>query len=247
MQILNEIAFYGPLAILLTILGGVFPLMRHWKEDHLHGLVSLSAGILLATAFLYLMPDALERLEPHRAGLWILASFVSLFILEKFIMLHPCEESHCDYHTVGVTAYAGMLIHTFFDGVALGSAFFVKDLGGMIFVAIMAHKIPSSFSLACILKKAGWSTGRILLFLALFGSMLPLGALASAAVIGHLGTDAIGYALALSLGTFLYISTSDFLPEVHRKNEGRFFNLGLFLMGVVLIYALTRIFPHGHN
>ncbi len=247
METFSQITFYGPLAILLTVLGGVFPLLRNWKEDHLHGMVSMSAGILLGTAFLFLLPEALERLEPHQAGVWILGSFVGLFVLEKFIMLHPCEESHCDYHTVGVTAYIGMMIHTFFDGVALGSAFFVKDLAGMVFIAIMAHKIPSSFSLACILKKAKWSRTKILLFLALFGSMLPLGALASVQIISYLGANAIGAALCLSLGTFLYISTSDFLPEVHRKSEGRFYNLGLFLMGVILIFILTRILPHTHG
>ena len=158
-------------------------------------------------------------------------------------MLHPCEETHCDYHTMGMAAFAGMLTHTFFDGFALGSALMVPGLGTVVFFAIMAHKIPSSFALSSILRKAKWKRGKILLFILVFGSIIPLGAFVSVSLLKSIGDQAVGIALALSLGTFLYISTSDFLPEVHRAHDRRFKNLAAFLGGIVLLALMAFLLP----
>lgn len=240
----SQFIVYSLLAVSLTLASGAIPLLRTWKEDHLHTFVSFSAGVLMATAFLHLLPDAIRRGNPMTIGSAILASFLLLFILEKFVMIHPCEETHCDYHTMGLAAFVGMLIHTFFDGLSLGSALFVEGLGFVVFVAIMAHKIPSSFALASILKKGKWSSSRILLFIFLFGLTIPLGAMASFSFLHYVGEQAEGLALALSVGTFLYIATSDFLPEVHRSQNRRLANLSSFLAGILLMVILAFVFPH---
>jgi zinc and cadmium transporter len=242
----SRLFFFGALSILLTVLGGAIPLLRRWQEDHLHNFVSFSAGVFMATAFLHLLPEAIAMVPPVQIGAYILGSFLALFILEKFIMLHPCEESHCDYHTIGLAAFFGMLIHTFFDGVALGASLMVGNLGSVVFFAIMAHKVPSSFSLASILKKAKWSTRKILVFIFIFGAIIPLGALASLTVLKTVGDQAVGIGLALSLGTFIYIATSDFLPEVHRVHSNKFKNLASFLLGILLIAGMKFLLPHVH-
>lgn len=240
----STILFFGFFSISLNLLAAMVPLVKHWKDEHLHGFVSFSAGVLLATAFLHLLPEAMEKGTPHTTGVYILASFLFLFILEKFVMIHPCEEVHCDYHTVGLAAFVGMMIHTFIDGLALGTALFVPGLGQLVFFAIMAHKIPSSFALASVLRKARWKTANVLLLIAVFGMMIPAGALASQTLLSQIGDKATGAGLALSLGTFLYISTSDFLPEVHRSLERRFQNLVGFLIGIFLVGLLTWFIPH---
>lgn len=234
---------YGIAAVALTLLGGLIPLLRKWHDDHLHTFVSFSAGVLIATAFLHLLPEAMGRATPKTLGFCILASFLFLFILEKFIMIHPCEETHCDYHTMGAAAFVGMFIHTFFDGFVLGTSLFVQKLGAVVFFAIMAHKIPSSFALSSVLVKARWSRKRILFFILLFGLAIPIGAVASTFLLHSIGDQAIGIALALSLGTFLYISTSDFLPEVHRSLERRFNNLAGFFLGIALM-SLAALIEH---
>jgi len=241
---MHSLLFYSPIAIILTLLSGSIPLWGRWKEDHLHDFVSVSAGVLLTTAFLHLLPDAVERSTPHIVGVGILCSFVLLFILEKFIMLHPCEESHCDYHTLGIAAFTGMIIHTFFDGLALGASLLVEGgLANVVFFAIMAHKIPSAFALGSILKKAKWPKARILLFLTFFASVIPLGALCSSNLLSPGNEKGTGLALALSLGTFIYISTSDFLPEVHRAHSNRIRSLIGFLGGIALMVLLSLFVP----
>ncbi|MDO8519958.1 MAG: ZIP family metal transporter [Deltaproteobacteria bacterium] len=234
---------FGLLAVGLTLAGGAIPVLSRWKEAHLDNFISFSAGVLLATAFLHLLPDALDKISGREAGPVILASFIFLFVLEKFVMLHPCEEGHCDYHTIGAAAFAGMSIHTLFDGFALGASFGVVGLAPLVFMAIMAHKIPSSFTLATILKKGGWPARRILLFIFLFGLIIPLGMVISHSILNSIGDRAVGLALAASLGTFIYIATSDFLPQVHRAGPGRMAKLIAFGLGIALMTAVTYCLP----
>ncbi len=238
-----QAVIFSAIAIVLTLISGYLPLLSHWKDDHLHGFVSFSAGVLIATAFLHILPEAIQKGSPSEIGGCILFSFLFLFILEKFIMLHPCEETHCDYHTMGLTAFVGMTIHTFFDGFALGASILIPGLGTVVFFAIMAHKIPASFSLASILKKASWSSKKIMLFMFLFSLVIPLGTFAAVEFLHNLDPKFIGRALALSLGTFIYISTSDFLPEVHRAHSRRFKNLSFFLCGIILMWGIFYFLP----
>jgi zinc and cadmium transporter len=242
MTIYFSLFILGLSAVFLTLLSGSIPLLRHWKEDHLHGFVSFSAGVLIATAFLHLLPEAIERTPAHQVGYYILASFIFLFILEKFVMLHPCEETHCDYHTIGIAAFFGLMTHTLFDGFILGAALMTPGLATIVFFAIMAHKIPSAFALSSILRKARWKKSKIILFLTIFGSVIPFGALCSLTFLKPVeGGSAVGIALSLSLGTFIYISTSDFLPEVHRAGSNRFRNLAAFIAGLILTGILGEL------
>ena len=40
-------------------------------------------------------------------GAWMMAGFLLLLVLERFMMVHACEEHGCDYHTVGLAAFVG--------------------------------------------------------------------------------------------------------------------------------------------
>lgn len=246
MQHLSTLFIYGGMSVLLTMVSGSIPLIKGWKEDHLHNFVSFSAGTLLATAFINILPDAADLLAVQHVGLLALIAFALLFVLERFIMLHPCEETHCDYHTMGLAAYVGMLIHTFMDGLALGAAMMVEGLAWIIFFAIIVHKIPSAFALSSILRKGEWAISKILVGLLIFSLAIPLGTLTSLLILSPITTQATGVALALSLGTFIYIATSDFLPEVHREGTHRIKNLLSFFIGIILVVGTNQLFLHGH-
>ena len=63
--------------------------------------------------------------------------------------LHFGEETHHDElvnPVVRISALVGMLVHTFFDGVAIGAGFIVSpSVGMLIFLAVFLHKIPDGF------------------------------------------------------------------------------------------------------
>jgi hypothetical protein len=65
---------------------------------------------------------------------------------------HFGEETHTEAMVsrgVGVFALVGLLPHSFFDGVAISAGFLEHDnLGKLIFLGILLHKVPTGVSLA---------------------------------------------------------------------------------------------------
>jgi len=70
---------------------------------------------------------------------------------------HAHAGTGCDVHTMGLAAFVGLSLHTVVDGFALGAASSEQALGFLVFLAILAHKVPSSFSLSSILRGEGYS------------------------------------------------------------------------------------------
>src|SRR4029077_2918978 len=61
--------------------------------------------------------------------------------------------SHASY-----AALLGLVIHTFFDGVAIASGLLVSAwLGGVIFTAVFLHKLPEGFTVASLMLASGQS------------------------------------------------------------------------------------------
>ncbi len=173
---------------------------------------------------------------------------------------HPDEHDHehhgradpdpdgtgCDVHTLGIAAWLGMSVHTLVDGFALGAASIEAELGFLVFAAILAHKIPNSFSLSAILLSEGFSRGRAVAMNAAFALMVPAGA-----GIYMLLRDAVhaerftSLALAVSAGTFLHLALSDILPDLHRSGASKWRLSAAMVAGLAVMGALTLL-RHGH-
>jgi zinc and cadmium transporter len=158
---------------------------------------------------------------------------------------HP-DGTGCDVHTLGLAAWLGMSAHTLVDGFALGAAAATPELGVLVFLAILAHKVPNSFSLSSILLSEGYTRGRAVVMNAAFALMVPVGAglyvLLSELVHVQRFT---AIALAVSAGTFLHLALSDILPDVHRRGASRWRTSAALVAGVALMAALTLL-RHEH-
>ena len=70
-------------------------------QRYTQGMLSFAAGALLATAFLHLLPEALEAGgEAHTLLAWLLAGLVFFFVLDKAELYHHGHE-HSDVHAHG--------------------------------------------------------------------------------------------------------------------------------------------------
>ncbi len=223
-----------------NVLGGVFIVRRDWSQQYLKYFLALGAGFMLGAAFLEVIPESL-RLAGDMAFLLVLGGYFLVHFFEHTLAphFHFGEETHvaemAPQH-VGYTALLGLMIHTFFDGVAIASGFLVSAwLGSVIFLAVFLHKLPEGFTVASLMLASG-QTRRT----ALLGSVL-LGAatLVGVALMNVLRAQ-VGYALPLSGGVTLYVAASDLMPEVNREPGVRM-ALVVFL-GVALLLALHRIF-----
>jgi zinc and cadmium transporter len=263
-----ELALYTGAILAGALAGGSLPLLGRSARSDLG--LSFSAGVMLGAAFLHMLPEALDE-GGARVVPFVLVGFLSLYLLERFVLVHVCAEpgpnarlaareaavhhaeghahgdgTGCDVHTVGVAAFVGMSLHTIVDGFALGAATAVTGVGFLVFLAILAHKVPSSFSLSAILRDEGWSRGKTLAMNATFALMVPVGA--GLYVVTARVADAgafTAYALAASAGTFLHLALSDIVPDLHRRGGSRLLVSGAMLAGIALMWAL-RFLHHAH-
>src|SRR6266571_737788 len=126
---------------------------------------------------------------------------------------HFGEETHPVSSIAGTSALVGLLLHTFFDGVAIASAFLVRaELGIMVFVAIFLHKLPEGVTISSLMLAGGRTGGRAVGAAALLGV---------ATLLGVVLTEQMGFlvqhGLALSAGVTIYVAASNLVPEFQGK------------------------------
>jgi zinc and cadmium transporter len=225
---------YGAFIFGTSVLGGVLPLFIAPHRDKLLKLaVSFGAGLLLGMAFLHMVPEAAELNASF--GYWFLAGFVLLLVLERFVMVHACEEHGCHYHTVGIAAFAGLTVHGLLEGFALGSTLYASGLAPLVLVAILSHKLPAGFALTAILRMAKLTKKQIILFVIGVSASGPLGLALSIGILQKENLPELsGSLLALSAGSFIYIGACDLLPEIHRENTQKLPRLTCFIVGILL-------------
>ncbi len=232
--------------IVLAAAGGLLPLLREWDRRTLRLLLAFGTGVLLGASFCHMIPEAVGELG-GRVGMAVLAGFLAIYVLERFVMLHPCEEEHCAFHHMGMAAFLGISVHALIDGFALGAGLSVPSLGLPVTLAILLHKLPASVSLTGILLHCRYPRRRIAIMAILFSLATPVGALVSWMFLTDLTGEALHYAVAFSAGTFLAIATADLLPQIHSPAEGRWRNLAALFAGILLMWLSARDGAHGHG
>jgi len=209
--------FVAALVGLANLAGGLIVLSpRRQSPRLLDALVGFGAGFMLAVALLEMAPAAASL----RGGfLAILIGYLVVHFTQHALTphFHFGEETHTEAMVskrVGVWALVGLVPHSFFDGVAIGSGFLVSsELGLLIAVAILLHKIPTGVSLASIMVASG-NTRRAALLAVV---MVALATVAGAAVT-PLVAPLAQYGLALAAGVTLYVAASNLIPESQHRH-----------------------------
>ncbi len=230
----------GLTAAAANVAGGMLIARREWSRAWLKYFVALGAGFMLGAAFLEMAPESL-RLAGEFSFVLILAGYFMVHFFEHTLAphFHFGEETHTDEmhgHHAPITALLGLMIHTFFDGVAIASGFLVSEwLGGIIFLAVFLHKLPEGFTVASLMLASGQSRRVAQMAAWMLAAATLAGVLLMSFFRGH-----VGVALSLSAGVTIYVAASDLMPEVNREPGIRlalvtFLGLGLM---VALHYLL---------
>jgi zinc and cadmium transporter len=234
----------GVVAGLANVFGGAIVSARPWSRAFLAYFIALGSGFMLATALTEIIPESIRIGSPGAAWSAPLLILIGYFIVHFFEHTWPAhfhfgEETHPDeFFDAGVaySALGGLLIHTFFDGVAIASGFLVSRwLGTVIFGAVILHNVPEGFTMASIMSAAGKSRSAGLWAVTALAMSRILGILAMA-----LTRRFVGYGLALSGGVTLYVAASDLIPEV---NKMRSLRIALSVAaGVSMVIVLRWLF-----
>ena len=270
---LGTLSLYTAAILAGALVGGALPLFGRARRSDV--LLSFAAGVMLGAAFFHMLPEAVEASGASAVPM-VVAGFVLVYLLERFVLVHVCAEpgpypegaataearvhgapghvhvhgdaTGCSVHTMGLAAFVGMSLHTIGDGFALAAASTDARLGLLVFVAILAHKIPNAFSLSAILRAEGYSRPRALAMNAAFALMVPIGAVSYVVLRQLVRVETFAsMALAGSAGTFLHLSLSDILPDVHRRGVARWRLTLAVIGGLAMMGALRLLGGHGHG
>lgn len=227
---------YALVAALSALLASAIPLKLGIGRKNLAYLLALSAGILITIAFTDILPEAFA-LSPY-AGFGLIAGFLLINFLEQFVITEPSLEitEECRLHKVSMAAFAGLLFHSFIDGVAIAAGFGVSAaLGTIITAAVIIHSVPDGISASSLLLASKYSSSKKKVFslASLIALAKPFGAMTMLFLITAIDTLFLSVALGISAGTFIYISASGLLPHIHKEKNLKIFLA--FVLGIFLV------------
>ncbi len=262
-----QLLIFGILAASANVLGGLtlFPASLHRKyKQYLKHLLAIGAGFMLAVTIIEILPKSIElwteKGEGHSHGseqyfvpmILLLGGYLLTQIVEHTIAphFHLGEEMHCDDHDhehalissrTAYTAVAGLLVHTFFDGVTIAAAAMIDaKVGLLVFVAVLLHKFPEGFTVGSMVMAAGKSRTQVLTVTALLGLTTFLGVVLYYFAGTSLGVST-AYALPIAGGVTLYVAASDLIPEVNHHGGNNVVTTISLAFGVGLFFAAHLI------
>lgn len=209
-----------------------------WPERRsirvLDALIAVSAGFMISVALVELIPAALDRGNRSVAALVMLGGYLLVHLTQHTLAqhFHFGEETHQVSRAVSVSALAGLLLHTFVDGVAIASGFAVDPtLGELVFLAIVLHKLPEGLAIASLFLAAGWGRGAAIAAGAALGAATVIGVFVT-----HAARPLADHGLALAAGVTLYVGASNLVPEFQSRRGWR---LAACFFGGCLLYIVV--------
>lgn len=224
-------------------------------------LVSLSAGVLLGTALLDVLPEAFEsKASPQALFGTLLGGLLFFFLLEKAELYrhshhHEGDEHHhhhgFDHEQAGRGGWSvimGDSIHNFCDGIIIAAAFLTDTrLGVATAAAIVAHEIPQEVGDFIVLINAGLSRTRALFYNALSGLAAVVGGVLGYFIVGP-WKSLFPFLLVVAASSFVYVAVADLMPQLQRRLSWRdtASQLGWMAAGLGLTVIIARLLSHGH-
>ena len=223
-------------------------------------LVSLSAGVLLGTALLNVLPEAFEsKASPQSLFATLLAGLLFFFLLEKAELYrhqhHHEGDEHHHHHGFdrqqagrgGWTVLMGDSIHNVCDGIIIAAAFLTDvRLGIVTSLAIIAHEIPQEVGDYIVLLNAGLSRRKALLYNAVSGLAAVAGGVIGYFVVGP-WESLFPYLLVVASSSFIYVAVADLIPQLqHRLSLKDTLAQLAWLTGGLAVVVLATSTLHHH-
>ena len=232
----------------LISLVGIFTLAI--KDNLLHKilfcLIGFSAGALIGSAFLHILPECLENNKSTTVFYYLILGIILFFLMERYLHWRHCHEGvACKVHAFTYLNLIGDGFHNFFDGMVIAASFIVSlKLGFVTTLAIILHEIPHELGNFAVLVYGGFTKKKALFFNFITALMAMIGAVAGY-LINDLSRNFSSFILPLTAGGFIYIATSDLIPELHKENDlkratAAFF---AFLLGIVFMALAKKFLP----
>lgn len=216
---------------------GALAVVRHLRRGLrlIDGCIAFGAGFMMAVTVLGVLPVVVGA--SSNAVILVLLGYFAVHLAQHVFTshFHFGEETHRLSASAGLSALCGLTLHTFFDGVAIASGFLVsQQLGLLLFLAVLIHKLPEGVTIASVMVAGGQSRREALGAAAVLGGATILGVLLTehVAALSHHG-------LAISAGVTLYVAASNLVPEFQAKRG--WLTPAAFFGGAAGYFAMERL------
>lgn len=229
-----------------AVTGGVVLTMLKKAKTISSYLTAFAAGVLLAAAFLDLLPEALEGGAGNEVFIFVLIGLIAFFILEGFLRWfhghnHNNEPERDGAKPIVPMIIIGDTIHNFMDGLAIAAGFLISPANGIIVtLAVAAHEIPQEISDFAILLNSGLSRKKVIAINILSASVSTFSAVIFF-VIGAASDISLTPLIGITAGFFIYVATTDIIPAIlqERTHKNVAKKSALLILGIVVIFFTT--------
>jgi ZIP family zinc transporter len=209
-------------ALVSTFLGGMFALRF---KDKLHLILGFSAGAIIGVAFFDLLPEAISLGSANYSISYITSvvalGFIVYTILDRFVFFHSHDQDEesavVKVNERGILGAGSLSAHSLLDGVAMGLAFQVSAIVGVIVAtAVLVHDFSDGINTVNMILKNSGTRAEAFKWLLIDAVAPVLGVVST--LFFSVSETTLGVILAIFAGFFLYIGASDLLPESHHNH-----------------------------
>jgi zinc transporter, ZIP family len=224
-----------------TMAGGLFAL-RFPRRTEL--LMAIAGGVVVGAALFDLLPEGVERAEELGISVRlpigaVAVGFLVFYSLERFLHHeHHAGHAHQAPDPAGVVGAAGFVVHSFFDGLAIGLGFqLTAEVGVIVTAAVIGHDFSDGLSTVSFLAGRRHPESRMRRFL-VADALAPLCGAVVAYVV-PLPDEVFPVAVGFFCGFFVYAATTSLLPAAEGLSPRLSIPLTAAGAGAMLLISLV--------
>src|SRR6056297_573652 len=211
----------GIVAACVTTLG-IYIMNRYaeWGKKNITYFMAFAAGILIPISFLHLVPESFEM--SSLAPFFLLAGFLLLHLLNRFLDFFVCKHSETCEHKFGLIPAIGIGLHSLVDGIIFSVTFTVSIFTGIISaVGMILHELPEGVISFIFLHKSGYSKRKSSIYAFLAAAIsTPIGVLISWPFINSVSQSTLGVLVSLSAGALIYVGEPTYCLMLKKSGGG---------------------------
>ncbi len=237
-QVLAEPAFLASLVAALVATLGVFAgaLNAAWADRQRNTVIAFASGVLIGTAVMHLIPEALEVSE--NGALFVLSGYFLFYIFDATVR----SATRRNQHTAGAFLTAplvGIAIHSFVDGLEYPVLFAHDLFTGMLAASgLIIHEFAEGIVVFALMRTAGVKNLlAAATALALAAATTPAGAFMALTFTQLLNEATLGSLMAATAGALLFVGATHLPRQVDPSHPAR--GIAFFFIGLAIAGALS--------
>ena len=222
-----------------TMAGGIVAMRWPARREFL---MALAGGIVLGAALLDLLPEAVAQaqeqgIDPDVPIAAVLVGYLTFYAVERWAHGdgHDHEAGHP--HVDGTAGALGFVVHSFFDGLAIGLGFLIdNEVGLLVALAVIGHDFSDGLNTVSWLVAHNHSPRRQRGWLLTVALMPFVGAIVG--LVAPVPDEVFPLTLGFFAGLFVYAASTNLLPAAARLPIMR--SLPATALGAAMMFAITR-------